>query len=184
VALDALVELFWRRGYEHTTQEVMLTATGLSSSSLYRTFGTKAETFEAVLRRYLELVEEMIAPVERGGGTADLHALLDRIAATLRDPNAIRGCLVVATVQDPVNHNPRVSALTDCHLTRLRAAIHTVTTRAHAAGEPLPADPHAFADAFYAAALGILVTARSGELSTSMAMLEALRALLPERAVS
>ncbi len=50
-ALDALVDLFWRRGYDGATQEAMRAASGLSSSSLFRSFGTKAETFDAVLRR-------------------------------------------------------------------------------------------------------------------------------------
>lgn len=39
----------------------MLAATGLSSSTLYRSFGTKANILEAALTLYLTLSDEMFA---------------------------------------------------------------------------------------------------------------------------
>jgi AcrR family transcriptional regulator len=181
-ALDSLVELFWRRGYEATTQDVMRDTTGLSSSSLYRTFGTKAETFEAVLRRYLELSEGMIGPLEEGsGGVADLHALLDRLAGQVGSASAPPGCLMVASAQDPINADPRVAELTGRHLARMRSGMRAVTARAAAAGEHLPGGPEEFADTLYAAVLGILGTARSGDRRTALALVDAVRALLPAR---
>jgi AcrR family transcriptional regulator len=178
-ALDALVELFWQRGYEGTTQDVMLASTGLSSSSLYRTFGTKAQTFEAVLRRYLELYDAILGPLEQGtAGVADLHAMLDRIAGLLGSPAGARGCMVVAITQDPVNRDPQVSALTSRHLVRMRAAVRVAATRAIEAGETLPTPLDQFVDVFYAAMLGILVSARAGDRDASLATVGGLRALL------
>lgn len=79
-ALDALLALFWREGYDGATQEALLAATGLSSSSLYRSFGTKSEIFAAALRRYLALSDDVLAPIETGtAGAADLHTFLDRV---------------------------------------------------------------------------------------------------------
>jgi len=48
-ALSELLWLLWSKGYDAATQEEMLAATGLSSSTLYRSFGTKANILEAAL---------------------------------------------------------------------------------------------------------------------------------------
>jgi TetR/AcrR family transcriptional repressor of nem operon len=183
-ALDSLVRLFWLRGYDGATQEAMRASTGLSSSSLFRTFGTKAETFDAVLHRYLELSDGMLGPLERGSaGAADLHALLDRIdsrlSATDGGPGGSAGCMVVAIMQDPVNKDPGVAALTGRHLARMRSAIGAAVGRAHAAGEPLPTTPDEFTLVLYAAMLGMLVSARSGDVVTTRSMIAGFRALLP-----
>jgi TetR/AcrR family transcriptional repressor of nem operon len=183
-ALDSLVRLFWLRGYDGATQEAMRASTGLSSSSLFRTFGTKAETFDAVLHRYLELSDGMLGPLERGGaGAADLHALLDRIDSRLiasdGDPEGSAGCMVVAIMQDPINNDPGVAALTGRHLARMRSAIGAAVGRAHAAGEPLPTTPGEFTLVLYAAMLGMLVSARSGDVVTTRSMIAGVRALLP-----
>lgn len=179
-ALDALVDLFWQRGYEGATQDAMLESTGLSSSSLYRTFGTKAQTFEAVLHRYLELSDGMLGPLEGGtAGIADLNAMLDRAVGSLRTASGGRGCMVVATTQDPVNDDPQVSALTRRHLDRIRAAVRAAAVRAINAGETLPVPLEQFVDVFYASVLGTLVSARAGDQDASVAMIDGLRALLP-----
>jgi TetR/AcrR family transcriptional repressor of nem operon len=52
-ALSELLWLLWSKGYDAATQEEMLAATGLSSSTLYRSFGTKANILEAALALYL-----------------------------------------------------------------------------------------------------------------------------------
>lgn len=179
-ALDALLGLFWLRGYNGATQEAMRASTGLSSSSLFRTFGTKVETFDAVLHRYLELSDGMLGPLERGmAGAADLHALLDRLDHQLSSAHGTAGCLVVAIVQDPVNQDPRVAALTDRHLARMRDSIGAAVLRAHECGEQLPATPEQFAHVVYAAMLGMLVSARSGDVATTRSMIDGMRALLP-----
>lgn len=181
-ALDTLVDLFWQRGYDGATQDAMCKSTGLSSSSLYRTFGTKAQTFEAVLRRYLELHDDVLGPLEHGtAGVADLHAMLDRMAGALSSPAAARGCMAVATTQDPINQDRQVSALTHRHLARIRSAVRAAATRAVDAGETLPVPLESLVDLFYAAILTALVSARAGDPDTSLAVVEAVRALLPRR---
>jgi hypothetical protein len=73
----------------------------------------------------------------------------------------------------------QVSVLTRRHLARIRAAVRAAATRAVNAGETLPAPLERFVDVFYAAIVGVLVSARSGDRDTSLAMVDGLRALLP-----
>lgn len=51
--VDKALQLFWRQGYEGTSLRDLLSATGLTKSSLYAAFGNKEELFHRVVERYL-----------------------------------------------------------------------------------------------------------------------------------
>jgi TetR/AcrR family transcriptional repressor of nem operon len=181
-ALDGLMTLIWRKGYDAATQEDMLAATGLSSSTLYRSFGNKADILEVVLTRYFACADVMFAPLEGGtGGTADVHAFLDQIQAMLGGSMSAEGCLVVETMQDPVNQHPRIKAITDRHMQRMRRGLTAALRRAADAGELPGSAPERLADALRAGAVGVLARARAGDTADARAMLRGVRALLPER---
>jgi TetR/AcrR family transcriptional regulator, transcriptional repressor for nem operon len=178
-ALSALLWLLWSKGYDAATQEEMLAATGLSSSTLYRSFGTKADILEAVLARYLALADEMLAPLERGhGGVADVHAFFDHLQGLLGGPLSTAGCLVWNTMQNPINGNSRIKALTERYMRRLRDGLIAALQRATDAGEVLPSAPQTLADALRAGVVGVQARGRAGDIDDAIAMLDGLRALL------
>ena len=179
-ALDQLLILFWSKGYDGATQEEMLTATGLSSSTLFRSFGNKADILQAVLARYDTHASTLFTPLEEGvAGVADLRAFFDGIAQWLHGPMGPAGCLVVETMQNPVNGDPRVKALTDQHLNRLRRSLHAAVRRAVDAGEFASASPEMFADALQAGVLGVLSRARTGDIADATRLLDGVRSLVP-----
>jgi len=178
-ALTELVWLFWSRGYDAATQEEMLAATGLSSSTLYRSFGTKADILEAALARYLAWADEMFAPLEHGRrGVADVHTFLDHIRAQLGGPMSTAGCLVWNTTQDPINGDPRIKTLTDRHMQRLRRGLTAALRRAADAGELPPSAPKHLAEALRAGVLGVQARSRAGDTADAITLLDGLRALL------
>lgn len=178
-ALDQLLVLFWRKGYDGATQDEMLTATGLSSSTLFRSFGNKADILQAVLACYSEHTAALFGPLEHGvGGVADLQNFFDSIEQWLRGPMGPAGCLVVETIQNPINTDPQVRALTDQHLGRLQRSVHAAVTRAVDAGE-LACTPQAFAEALRAGVLGVLSRARTGDIADALELLAGVRSLLP-----
>lgn len=181
-ALDDLLSLFWRKGYEAATQEEMLAATGLSSSSLYRSFGTKADILEAVLQRYVATADPMLAALEHGhAGIADIHTFLDHVDALIDGPLGTCGCLVVETMRNPINEDPRIKNLTDRHLKRMRDGLASALQRAAEAGE-LPSSPAGtLVDALQAGVIGVLARARTGDTTHATKLLRGVRALLPER---
>lgn len=178
-ALSALCVLLWSRGYDAATQEEMLAATGLSSSSLYRTFGTKADILEAALTRYLAWVDVMFAPLEHGDrGVADLQAFLDHLRIQLDSPLRNAGCMVWNTMQNPVNGDARIKVLTERHMDRLRRGLTAALQRAADAGELPPSAPKYLADAVRAGVLGVQARGRAGDTADAIRMLDGLRALL------
>lgn len=181
-ALAALLGLLWSKGYDAATQEEMLAATGLSSSTLYRSFGTKANILEAALARYLALLDEMFAPLEHGRrGVADVNAFLDHIRSQLDGPMSNAGCLVWNTMQNPINADPRIKTLTERHMQRLRRGLTAALQRAADAGELPPSAPKSLADALRAGVLGVQARGRAGDIEDAITLLDGLRALLGRR---
>lgn len=180
-ALDDLLALFWRKGYAAATQEEMLSATGLSSSTLYRTFGTKSQILKAVLDRYGATADVMFAPLSDGTrGLADVEDFLDRVRQFLTGPMGASGCLVVGTMQDPINTDPRISAITEAYIHRMRDGLRASLLRAVNGGElPTSTPVSALADALRAGVLGALARARTGDILEATTMVTALSVLLP-----
>lgn len=51
-ALRRAAQMFWQRGYSGTSTRMLTDTLGISSSSLYATFGSKAELFDEAVRTY------------------------------------------------------------------------------------------------------------------------------------
>lgn len=69
-ALNEAMGLFWMQGYEATSVRDLTGRLGISSSSLYATFGDKHEMFLAALKRYRALELEQVAGTLAAAGTA------------------------------------------------------------------------------------------------------------------
>jgi AcrR family transcriptional regulator len=54
LALDAAVDIFWRRGYDGASLTELTAAMGINKPSLYAAFGDKAQLFQTALRRYVD----------------------------------------------------------------------------------------------------------------------------------
>ncbi|HTU78531.1 MAG TPA: TetR/AcrR family transcriptional regulator [Solirubrobacteraceae bacterium] len=177
--LDELVLLMWRRGYAAATQEEMLAVTGLSSSTLYRSFGTKADILRSALERYLAWSDQMFAPLEQGHkGVQDVCAFLAHLRALLDGPMRTAGCLVWNTTQDPINSDPQIKALTDQHMQRLHHGLTAALRRAADAGQLPPSTTTHLANTLRAGVLGIQARARANDLTDAIAMLHGLQAIM------
>ena len=53
-ALDAALEVFWRKGYEGASLPDLTEAMGINRPSLYAAFGNKEALFRKVIARYVE----------------------------------------------------------------------------------------------------------------------------------
>jgi len=92
--------LFWQRGYSGTSTRALTSALGLSTSSLYAAFGSKAGLFEEAVRTYAERYREIY---ERAAAERDLEAVIERILVDsvheFTQPEATHpGCLIGSAV--------------------------------------------------------------------------------------
>jgi TetR/AcrR family transcriptional repressor of nem operon len=95
-ALDAAMHLFWERGYEATSIQELVDATGVQRQSLYDTFGSKHEIFLQSLMRYQALEHHHASDLIQShpkGGLPLIRAIFESCASqTVCDA---RGCFVV-----------------------------------------------------------------------------------------
>ncbi|MFF8589690.1 TetR/AcrR family transcriptional regulator [Streptomyces althioticus] len=99
VILEA-ARLFWARGYSGTSTRDLTAATGLSTSSLYAAFGSKAGLFEEAVRTYAERYREIYALAV---AEEDVHTVLERILVEsvdefCRPSDTHPGCLLSSAV--------------------------------------------------------------------------------------
>ena len=92
-ALDAAMNLFWERGYEATSIQELVDATGVQRQSLYDTFGSKHEMFLQSLVRYQILAGHDLSNLKKNhptGGLPLIRSIFESCASqTFGD---VRGC--------------------------------------------------------------------------------------------
>jgi AcrR family transcriptional regulator len=139
-ALDAAMQVFWRKGYEGASLSDLTQAMGINRPSLYAAFGDKETLFRKALDRYAEgpagyVREALKQPTAR----AVTQQLLHGAANLLTDPHHPSGCLVV---QGALVCGDAADCIRQELVSRRvagEAAVHRRFKRARAEGD-LPAD--------------------------------------------
>lgn len=149
VALDAIKQTFWARGYEATSMQDIEGATGLKKQSLYRLYGDKQGMYRAALMHYeAHEVASAEAFLVDGGGKgaeriAELFATVLESALTTQDR---RGCFLC-------NASVDVTLLDEDSRTQVRVMMERVRKAFLGA---LIADQGAASEALEGAADGLL----------------------------
>src|SRR5690242_17595534 len=103
---------FRRKGYEGTSVQDLVDATGLGRGSLYAAFGSKEGLYRAVLDRYRERYALPLVDLLRGGTPARelvRDILVDLVETILRDGRE-QTCLIVGAATERLRHDPEVAA--------------------------------------------------------------------------
>jgi TetR/AcrR family transcriptional regulator, copper-responsive repressor len=164
-ALDRAMGLFWDRGYEGTSLDDLTAAMGISTSSLYATFGDKACLFEAAIDRYLEGVGGYFLPLLSGERDVRkaFEQLLKRVAREATRPGQPVGCMLslALTHSSPAAEAIRISLAKRRNVSR--AILKARIEQAIAEGDLTPdTDAAALARFFMTVIQGMSVQARDG----------------------
>jgi TetR/AcrR family transcriptional repressor of nem operon len=173
-ALDRMVERFWLHGYDATSIDDLLGATGMHRGSFYRAFGDKHGAFLAALDRYVErAATEQVGPAISGRGSPRrrllrlLHLRLDVALGTAGagapgGGHIPPGCLVANSALEVAAHDPATRAIVAAALEAMRVAVARLITEAIDAGEVDPTvDVPAAADQLFTILQGVNVLART-----------------------
>ena len=96
--LDRAMAAFWTRGYEATSIDDLVKATGIGRGSLYGTFGDKRQLFLAALDRYWNTVGmEMFAELSDPDARHAIECMFDALIRRASNPKFPRGCLFTNT---------------------------------------------------------------------------------------
>ncbi|MFK5894199.1 MAG: TetR/AcrR family transcriptional regulator [Pseudomonadota bacterium] len=102
IALEAAMQLFWRKGYESTSLQDLISAMGLSKSSFYQTFKGKHALFQRCIKHYQQLLTTaMRTQLEQSESAKDyIRALFLNVANETNGLDARRGCLTMNTASE------------------------------------------------------------------------------------
>jgi AcrR family transcriptional regulator len=139
-ALDAALEVFWRKGFEAASLTDLTDAMGINRPSLYGAFGNKEELFRKALDRY---VSEKVKYLSEALAAPDAYGFAERMlmgaAAMMTDPSHPVGCLAIKGMATCSDHTGVVREELDKVKTNYEAAMLGRLTALRDAGE-FPAD--------------------------------------------
>lgn len=135
--LDKAMLVFWQKGFDDTSIQDLVNATGLNRGSLYNAFGDKAQLFAQVIQHYTRLSPVRIlaaAPLESSPRqliTDFFHALVERAK---NDPQH-KGCLLTNTAAGLYGCNDAMAQWVCDTLGRLEAVLGQIIERGQQRGE-------------------------------------------------
>jgi TetR/AcrR family transcriptional repressor of nem operon len=143
IALDRVMRHFWSNGYQASSIDDLLKASGLHRASFYRAFGAKENAFVLALQSYMNRVaQQHVFPSLMKGRSPRkrlfefLDLRLDDALSGLGTAGRERpGCLVVNTATELAAHDPKIRSLVAAGLDAIREAIARLVREAVQAGE-------------------------------------------------
>jgi len=162
-ALDAAMDLFWRKGYEAVSMRELLDAMSIGRGSFYGTFGDKHALFLAALDRFREVRTSWIEEVLEESGLEAIEEVFRRSVDGLVESEMRRGCLLANSAVELAPHDPEVAGRISRYIGRSEDVFESALTRAREAGEiSADSDLKALARFLVNTLHGLRVLARAG----------------------
>jgi TetR/AcrR family transcriptional regulator, transcriptional repressor for nem operon len=155
--LDRAMAAFWTRGYEATSIDDLVEATGINRGSLYGTFGDKRRLFLMALDRYWDtVVNAMMEELSDSDPRRAIERMFDALIRRTSDPRFPRGCLITNTSLECPTCGDEITRKIAEAIGQQETAIYRVLRKAQAEGALNPAhDARALARFFLGVAWGI-----------------------------
>lgn len=130
-AIEMAMYVFREKGYEGTSMQDLVAATGLSRSSIYETFGSKKDLYLVALDRYEDQGNELTGVLY---GVGPAKELLLEYFHKLIEHNLPQSCLMVNASLEMSDH-PEVNGRIKANAVKNERAFYQLLTRAYSKGE-------------------------------------------------
>ncbi len=158
------MRIFWERGYEATSIDDLLKATGINRGSLYGTFGDKRRLFLAALDRYMEKVgSPLFSDLTRGNPRDAIKRMFASIIKRNSDGKSPAGCLITNSAVECRRIGGAINLQIERDMKLQEDAIYETLRRASELKLlSQKEDPRALARFFLGVAQGLNVVSRAG----------------------
>lgn len=134
--LEAVMHLFWRRGYAGTSIDDIESATGVKRGSLYNAYGSKDDLFLLAMNRYGSTVEDpLLETLDEPDIGSALMTLFDTQLENLADTSRPESCFLANSLAELGNLEPRLGAALRERLRTSEDVIFARFEQARTAGE-------------------------------------------------
>ncbi|NLB63359.1 MAG: TetR/AcrR family transcriptional regulator [Fibrobacter sp.] len=184
VALLKAMNLFWEHGFNGTSIEELVQATGVNRASLYSTYGDKRSLFIKALSCYRhKTLEPQIKQMTQSG---DILSYLERMLnpETINDPcsesQLTLGCFLANCVTELGESDPEVTELTQEFFQEIRQAIENgIAKEMQTRPWNTDSSPAEVAGVIFTILMGVRVLNRNGlELDWAQKSIKMLRKVL------
>ncbi len=163
-ALEKAMVAFWRQGYDETSYEDLVSATGVSRYGLYSAFGDKKDFFLRALDHYIEMnrCEMMGSLLKDGASLKDIVNYFYRVGERVNDPQKRIGCMLCNTAIEMAQYDKDAEAKVREIFTELKRVFKKAITTAVKSGEIKSAQsPNQLADYLVGLMMGAAMMVRS-----------------------
>ena len=164
VTLTRAMQTFWAHGYEATSMQDLVAATGVNRASIYATYGDKRALFLTALRKYDgEIRRRMLAELaETKTPAAAIAALFDEFIGQTTVPQGNWGCFLVNTALELAAHDHEIAELVNAAQDEIEAFFLAMIRKGQQSGAfAADRDAKPLAHQALASLLGMLVMIRS-----------------------
>jgi TetR/AcrR family transcriptional repressor of nem operon len=158
---EALLDVFWSRGYARASIEELTAATGLLRGSLYAAYGSKEGMFRAATRRYAADLAAAIATNRRGLDGA--RHVLDTIVRLTVANRERRGCPILNAIPEAHGLSAETQSELQGGLASMQALLRKFLREAQADAGRADVDLEPLGAMLFAASVAIRVLGRAGE---------------------
>lgn len=144
-AILAAARLFWCNGYSGTSTRALSSSLGMSTSSIYAAFGSKAGLFEEAVRTYAERYRAIYEEACRQSSFTDaltqlLHRSIDEFTEPRKGhPGCLLSSAVMTDMPDIIDTRAYLAELHSSNERTLRERIRQACTDGHIVGPVAPA---------------------------------------------
>jgi TetR/AcrR family transcriptional repressor of nem operon len=171
--LENAMEQFWKEGFEASSVQKLLDATGINRGTLYNSFGDKDTFFKSCVARYNDMMKGLVdITLGDKASKADkaLAAFFDAAVISAPAKQRVMGCLLINSVCESIVWNAEIQKILRDSLNAIRKAI-LARTRELEKGKLLAKglSAESAADALMNLYAGLKVSARSGKPAKQLA---------------
>jgi AcrR family transcriptional regulator len=161
--LERALATFWEHGYEGTSIDELVAATGLGRASLYGAFGDKEQIFARALERYCARAGASLGiGSDEPSARAALERMLRAMVTQSSPKSGPRGCFLLSTAVGGDAPSAARDAYAE-YTARLERALTALVRRGQESGELTRAgDAHSLARMLTVLLQGIAASARAG----------------------
>ena len=136
-ALVDAMHVFWSRGFEGSSMQDILKATGLSKSSLYQTFGSKQDLFDSCLEFYCNdsysKFKELLN--NSSSGREFIESMFKGIRSSCNSAEGKMGCFLMNTVSEFGKRDKHLAKVMNNQIKRVEKVLAEAIKRDKAANK-------------------------------------------------